>query len=112
MKKQIIAVDYDDTLVINNPYGEEVGVNHLLIENLITLKKRGHYLILWTCRGGDWLQEAVNRCKELGLEFDAINENINEDQCIKKQIGLRKIIADFYIDDRAVDPNTYMKDIK
>jgi hydroxymethylpyrimidine pyrophosphatase-like HAD family hydrolase len=108
MKNQIIAVDYDETLVYSNPYGQEEGVNYPLINKLKELKASGSKLILWTCRGGEWLQEAVNRCKDLGLEFDAVNENINEEQHIKKQVGLRKVVAHIYIDDRAVDPKQFI----
>ena len=108
MRKLTIAVDYDETLVFNDPYGNEIRVNEILINKLKKCKSNGHTLILWTCRGGEWLQEAVNRCKELGLEFDAINENVNEEQCQKRKVGNRKVIADIYIDDRAIHPHQFI----
>lgn len=44
---------------------------------------------------------AVAQCREHGLEFDAVNDNIPE---IVEMYGVnsRKITADYYIDDKAV----------
>ena len=58
-------------------------------------------MILYTCREGDLLREAVDWCKAHGLEFDAVNENLPE------RIALyggdcRKISADAYLDDLAI----------
>ena len=111
MKKLIIAVDYDDTLVFNSAYGEEQGINQPLLDMLIKLRAEGNKIILWTCRGGDWLQEAVDRCKQLGLEFDAVNQNIFEEQCQKRAVGTRKVIADIYVDDRASTPDDFLKNL-
>ena len=48
-----------------------------------------------------WRQsEAIEWCKNQGLEFDAINENIIG---TKKLSGPSpKVVADFYIDDKAL----------
>jgi hypothetical protein len=52
------------------------------------------------------LQEAVDWCKEHGLEFDAVNDNLPE--TIKKYgCNSRKIHATCYIDDLAVDKEKY-----
>ena len=75
-----------------------------LIDILIHKRTSGHKVILWTCRVGEDLEKAVNWCKEHGLEFDAINDNLPE---IKKAFSTdsRKIFANLYIDDRAALPN-------
>ena len=99
MKSKIIAVDFDGTLCTNAyPY---IGFeNWLVIDYVIAQKKLGAKIILWTCRSGKLLEEAVAWCKELGLTFDAVNENLPE---IIEAFGkdTRKIFANEYIDDLA-----------
>jgi hypothetical protein len=61
-------------------------------------------LILWTNRGDNEqyksLTEAIEWCKQKGLEFDAVNENLPNQ---KKLSGYSpKIMADYYIDDKAI----------
>ncbi|MEG1778358.1 MAG: hypothetical protein RR209_05200, partial [Angelakisella sp.] len=65
------------------------------------LKQMGHTLILWTCRTGKHLDEAVAWCEKHGIQFDYINE-----QCDKAlewfTTDSRKIYADYYIDDKNI----------
>jgi hypothetical protein len=72
--------------------------------------------VLWTCREGNSLQEALERCEEIGLQFDAVNDNspsqkkYMEDQKRKGEIfALRKIFADFYADDSAHNLDFFLK---
>ena len=104
-KYSIYAIDFDGTLCesvwpgIGDP-------NIALIEHLKKKREKGNKLILWTCRVGERLQEAVNWCKCYGLEFDAVNENLPE--MIEKYGGdSRKVYADVYIDDQAVNKPKY-----
>ena len=64
------------------------------------LQKQKHQLILWTYRSGKELDEAVEYCRERGLEFYAVNKNYPEEEWIG-DIS-RKIQADIFIDDRNV----------
>jgi len=64
------------------------------------LQKQGHKLILWTYRAGKELDEAVEFCKEHGVEFYAVNKNYPEEE-LDETIS-RKIYADIYIDDRNI----------
>lgn len=96
----ILAVDFDGTL----SYGKwpETGpANQALIEFLISRKKSGDKLILWTCREKEALKAAVTWCENQGLTFDAINDNIPEVTEIYGS-NSRKISCDFFIDDRAI----------
>ena len=52
--------------------------NMALINHLIKRRKQGNKIILWTCRCGERLKDAVEWCRGYGLEFDAVNENIQE----------------------------------
>ena len=104
-KHTIYAVDFDGTLCesIFPGIGEP---NIALITHLIKRKKQGNKLILWTCRVGERLQEAVEWCRDYGLEFDAANENLPE-MIEKFGEDTRKIFADVYIDDKAVNKPKY-----
>lgn len=101
----IYAVDFDGTLCESN-FPEIGEPNKTLISRLIKRKNKGHKIILWTCRVGERLREAVDWCKQFGLEFDAVNENLPE---IVAEWGgeSRKIFADVYIDDKAVNKPVY-----
>lgn len=80
--------------------------NMELINHLIKRRKQGNKIILWTCRVGDRLQEAVEWCRNHGLEFDAVNDNLPE---MIEYFGnnTRKVYADIYIDDRNVNKPKY-----
>ena len=96
----IYAVDFDGTLCesrypdIGDPIPE-------VIDYCKQRKAAGDKLVLWTCRAGKHLDAAVEWCKQQGIEFDAVNANIQER--IDEYGGdSRKVSADCYIDDRAV----------
>ena len=97
--KKIYAVDFDGTLCINSKWPDIGDANVELFEFLIKKKSDGNHIILWTCR----CEEAVEFCKENGLEFDAVNDNMPH---ISEIFGsnTRKIYADYYIDDKNYDP--------
>ena len=108
-KKLTIAVDFDGTLCefAFPEIGEQKIGHRMLMDKLIELRKDGHKLILWTNRGDNdeypVLTEAVEWCKERGLEFDTVNENLPDQ---KKLSGYSpKVMADIYIDDRALEFN-------
>ena len=73
--KPIVAVDFDGTLSLDSQYPNIGRFNTHLYEALMKLKGIGWSIVLWTCREGKELREAVEWCKMNGLEFDAINEN-------------------------------------
>ena len=74
---QIIAVDFDGTLC-TDCFPDIGQPNTALIELLQGLKQQGRQIILWTCRCGKQLEEAVEWCRKRELEFDAVNENLPE----------------------------------
>lgn len=98
----IIAVDFDGTLC--SPAWPKIGrPNKSLLHRLKRQQEKGTRLILWTCREGELLKEAVDWCKNYGLIFDTINEQLPE---LTELYGndTRKICADIYIDDKGVNP--------
>lgn len=99
---RILAIDFDGTLCtpawpgIGEPMDE-------MIEYVKEQRAAGTRLILWTNRSGENLEEAVEWCKQRGLEFDTVNENLPELIELYKN-DCRKINADIYIDDKAANP--------
>ena len=95
----IIAVDFDDTLMLKTAAGKAIP-NTVLMASLAKEQARGNIVILWTCREGEPLNEAVRYCVQHGFRPNYVNRNAPE---IIKRFGgdSRKIYADVYIDDRA-----------
>lgn len=101
-----IAVDFDGTLCeyAFPGIGNQTDDQKRLMDQLIHMKTKGHKLILWTNRGDSEeypvLTDAVTWCKERGLVFDSINANLPDQ---KKLSGYSpKIMADIYLDDKAL----------
>ncbi|MDD4192315.1 MAG: hydrolase [Mangrovibacterium sp.] len=93
----IIAVDFDGTIVEHQypMIGKEIPFS---IDTIKLLQKEGHQIILWTFRKGKELEEAVQFCRDKGVEFYAVNKNYPEEKFDLKIS--RKIHADLFIDDR------------
>lgn len=96
----IIAVDFDGTLC-QDKYPNIGKPRKALIRFVKLHKLAGAKLILWTCRSDEKLKEAVDWCKDQGIEFDAVNDNL-KDQIEKHNNNCRKVYADMYIDDKSI----------
>ena len=78
-KKLVIAFDFDGTLCQTDfpKILKQTKKQKKLLNDLKNLKK-GHKLILWTCRGDNKkfpaLTEAIKWCKKKGLTFNSINK--------------------------------------
>lgn len=103
LKHPIIAVDFDGTLV-ENDFPKIGAPIYSTINTIKRMQAMGAKLILWTCRQGHYLEKALAACADLGLKFDAVNENLPE---VNERMGTdsRKIVADLYVDDRAYNPD-------
>lgn len=95
----LIAVDFDGTIVKHRypEIGEEIP---FAIETLKKLSEDRHRIILWTVREGELLEEAVQFCRERGLEFYAVNKDYPEENVEENRNFSRKLKADLFIDDR------------
>lgn len=94
-----IAVDFDGTIVTHEypAIGKPIP---FAIDSLKRLQQEDHHqLILWSCREGELLQQAIDYCHERGLDFYAVNSNYPED-VPDGAVGARKLTADLFIDDR------------
>lgn len=97
----IIAIDFDGT-VVEHKYpaiGEE---RPFATATLRMLMQEHHKLILWTVREGELLQQAIDWCRERGVEFYAVNKDFPEEKAEYNKHFSRKIKADLFIDDRNI----------
>ncbi len=95
----IIAVDFDGTIVEHRypQIGNEIP---FATETLKMLIADHHKLILWSVREGALLDEAVEWCRERGVEFYAVNRDYPEESKDANEHFSRKLKADLFIDDR------------
>lgn len=122
-RKAIFAVDFDGTIVTHEfpKIGQELPYMRGILQ---ALRRKGHQVFLWTMRGHpdlsryghtnyetgeyipqDTLQEAIDWCKERGIEFDGINQSPAQFSTSLKQY------ARVYIDDAALGcPLKYYKE--
>lgn len=98
--KTVYAVDFDGTLC-ESAYPGFGAPNTVLIEHLKKKRAKGCLVILWSCREGERLREAVEWCREHGLEFDAVNDNCQQ-EIERFGTNSRKVHADVYIDDKSL----------
>ena len=95
----VIAVDFDGTIV-EHKYPEIGKEMMFATDTLKALQEKGHRLILWTYRVGKELDDAVDFCKQRGVEFYAVNKNYLEE--VIDATTPRKLNADIFIDDRNI----------
>lgn len=103
----IIAIDFDGTIV-ENSY-PDIGTPKLSVINAIkAMQEAGHEFILWTCRDGELLDQAVQFLEQQGLHFTKINQD--SDYHLNAYEGTpRKIGADLYVDDKALSPDSFVE---
>jgi len=94
-----IAVDFDGTIV-EHRYPEIGKELPFATETLRMLIADQHKLILWSVREGKLLEDAVEWCRQRGVEFYAVNKDFPEEKVEYNNHFSRKIKADIWIDDR------------
>ncbi len=97
----VIAVDFDGTIV-EHRYPEIGEERPFATETLKMLIRDRHQLILWSVREGKLLDDAVEWCRQRGVEFWAVNRDYPEETTDNNQSFSRKIKADLFIDDRNI----------
>lgn len=101
----LISVDFDGTIV-EHEFPRIGKPLEGAFETLRDLQEAGHTLILTTCREDvghridkRYLTDAVNFCKENGVEFAGVNETPIEHDFRQDWPTRRKVYANLYIDD-------------
>ena len=96
---KIIGVDFDGTLAISRgTYPEITGEITEILEYIKSEQSKGAYIILITMREGEVLDQAIKWCKDRGLIFDAVNDNLPHMKEFFHN-NPRKIFCNEYIDD-------------
>jgi hypothetical protein len=96
-----IAVDFDGTIV-EHEYPEIGREIPFATDTLRMLIEDRHQLILWSCREGELLQQAIDWCHERGVDFYAVNRDFPEEDIERNQHFSRKLKVDLFIDDRNI----------
>lgn len=101
--RKAIAIDFDGCLCTDAfpAIGEP---NWPVIKRAQAEQRAGAGLILWTCREGQILQDAIAACEGWGLTFDAVNESL-PDWIEAFGTQPRKVGASEYWDDKAITPS-------
>jgi hypothetical protein len=99
MERRVIAIDFDGTIV-ESKYPEIGRERPFAFQTMRALQEKGFLLILWTCRTGQLLDDAVELCRKNGVEFYSVNSNFVNDDATEGY--MRKVDADIYIDDRNI----------
>ena len=105
---KIIAIDFDNTL-FKTKWPDILEPIWGVIERAKEEQRNGAKLILWTCRCGKYLDEAVEACRLVGLIFDAVNKNLPESIEEFDGTDSRKVFANEYWDDLAINPSELYK---
>lgn len=93
---KIVAVDFDGTITKNSSY-PIIGQLREHCKETIDFIRKKNIVVLWTCRCGKFLNEAINFLDENNIAVDFVNciNSSNRDKS-------RKLNADIYIDDRNI----------
>ena len=89
----IVAVDFDGTIV-DHEFPKIGKLKPHVVEVLQRLHSFGCRIIIWTCRDGVYLQEALKFLRTHDIPYDCVNCNIPE-----IDFTSNKIFANYYIDD-------------
>lgn len=97
-RKLYYAIDFDGTIVEHEFPAIGKG-KPLIVEMMRRIHKKGDVIIIWTCRAGKYLEEAIKFLKDNDIPFDYVNENPE----VTFEYQSPKIFANWYIDDRAMN---------
>ena len=98
--RKALAIDFDGCLC-TNAYPEIGEPIWPVIRRAKAEQQAGAGLILWTCREGQLLLDAIDACEGWGLSFNTVNESL-PDWIEAFGTKPRKVGASEYWDDKAV----------
>lgn len=106
MLRGVVLIDFDGTIVEH--CFPKIGMPLPgAFETMKDLKAAGYKLVLWTCREDygfliekQYLSQAVKFCADNGIEFDGVNETLEEHEFRPEDCIKRKPYAHYHIDDR------------
>ena len=102
-----IAVDFDGTLC-SNAFPKVGEPKWDVINKVKKLKEEGWELILWTCRSGKALDDAVKATQDWGIKWDSINDHTpSQKKWWNGDFGT-KVFANYYLDDRSLTIDQFL----
>lgn len=103
-RSPVVAVDFDGTIVYHlypdTSLVERVDNGVAAVSVLKRLQEAGVLVVVWTCREGDLLNQAVHWLISKGFTADGYNENA----VVCDGFAEHKVLADWYFDDRGWPP--------
>jgi hypothetical protein len=94
----IFAIDFDGTIVEQRKYPEIGELLPGAKEVITELRRRQHFIIIWSCREGAAASKMVLFLWQNKIPFDSINQNAPT-SIVGFLSHSRKLYADVYIDD-------------
>lgn len=94
--RKVIAIDFDGTITEDNPFPITGKIRPEAIKVIKKLQKF-YTCVLWTCRNGQYLAEAIKLLKDNGVVFEYVNSTPYPER------SSNKIYADVYIDDKSIN---------
>lgn len=109
IKGKIVAIDFDGTITKENLYPKIGELRDGVVDAINTIAEN-NTIVIWTCRCHKELMDAIIKLKKSNIHYDYINQSPLD----KLNPSMRKIIADYYIDDRNIfcNGNVDWKQIK
>lgn len=97
----IVGIDFDGTIV-EEKYPNIGNLKPHAREAIRMLYEEGFYIILWTCRTGAFLQEAISFLNKEGIPFHQANDHHPE---IARHYGgkSQKLLVDISVDDKNIE---------
>lgn len=96
----ILAIDFDGT-ICRSTFPVIDGMQPNAKDVINKLHSEGHYIIIWTCRTGVNLLNAINWLLDNDIKFHRVNDH-NPENMAKYGDGGNKVYAHCYIDDKNV----------
>lgn len=97
IKGKIVAIDFDGTITKRNDYPRIGELKENVVDAINTIAEN-NTVVIWTCRCHKELMDAIICLNKNKIHFDFINQSPLD----KLNPSMRKIIADYYIDDRNI----------
>lgn len=98
--RKIIAIDFDGTIV-EDCFPKIGNLKPGAKDAINDMNEAGHTIIIWTCRSGINLLNAIEFLAKEGIGYHHINQSCPENV---KLYGCdtRKVYADIYVDDKGL----------
>jgi uncharacterized HAD superfamily protein len=98
VKRMTLCFDFDGTICeteFKDGVYNILKINEDVVAMVNKLHKEGHTIIIFTARHWDKLANTMSQVGQIGINYDSL--------------VMGKPVADFYIDDRALRPDEFVK---